>query len=117
MKKFLILYNAPLNELDKMMEQMKGNPEAMKEGMDSWMNWMNGMKDNFVDMGAPAAKNKRVTAQGIEDVRNEVTGYSILQANSLEEAAELINRDPKSPHFHIPGAYVEVTELMEMPQM
>jgi len=65
------------------------------------------------DMGAPLGKNKRVSASGVADMRNDVGGYSIVEANTHDEAAQLF-RD--NPMLQMPGAYVEVLEIMPMPE-
>jgi hypothetical protein len=113
MKKFFVLYVAPIAAMDKMMQE--STPEQRKAGMDEWMQWwMQWAKakgEAIVDMGAPLGKNKRVTAEGISDVRNEVGGYSIVQAASHDEAAAMFS---DSPHFQIPGAYVEIMEIGQM---
>ena len=38
MKKFLVLYRAPIASFDQM---MKATPEEAKAGMDAWMAWAN----------------------------------------------------------------------------
>lgn len=100
---------APVAEMEKMMTNM--TPEEMEESMAEWNAWMESKKDSIVDMGAPLGKTKRVTAHGIEDVKNEVGGYTIVQANSHQEAAELLQ---DGPHFKIPGAYIDVLKVMPM---
>ena len=112
MEKFLVLYMAPIASVEAMMKDM--TPEQGKEGMEEWTNWMNERKESFVDMGAPAGKTKRVTASSIEDIKNDVTGYSIVQAESHEAAAKVFEN---MPHFQIRGAYVEVMRLADMGKM
>ena len=103
---------APVEEMQKMMKNSK--PEDMKKGMDSWKSWMDSHADQFVDQGAPLGKNKRVTKGKIVDMRNEVTGYSVVRADSHEEAAKMFQ---DNPHMEIPGAYIEVLEWVDMPGM
>ena len=103
---------APIAEMDKMMEN--STPEDMKEGMDGWMKWADLHKKDIVDLGAPLGKNKRVVKDGVSSVRNEVSGFSIVQAESHEAAAHIFK---DSPHLVIPGAYIEVLEWVEMPGM
>jgi hypothetical protein len=109
MKKFLALYMAPTTSMDEMMKTW--SQEQMKAGMERWAVWMDAHKSLFIDQGAPAGKNMRVTSQGATAMRNEVTGYSIMQANSADEVSSILK---DSPHFEIPGAYVELTELLDM---
>ena len=112
MEKFLVLYMAPVASMEAMMKNM--TPEQGKAGMDEWTKWMKERAGNFVDMGAPAGKTKRVTVSGVADVKNDVMGYSVVQAESHEAAAKLFE---SMPHFQIRGAYVDVSRLADMGQM
>jgi len=113
MKKFLVLYMASAAEFEKMMKNF--TPQQQKEGMDAWMKWMNANKASFVDGGAPLGKTKRVDAKGVSDIRNDVGGYSIVQAASAEAAAKIFGKD--QPHLQMPGAWIEIVEIMPMPGM
>ena len=53
-------------------------------------------------------------AEGLESLVSELGGYSIVQAESHEAAATLF---ANSPHLTMPGATVEVMEIMPMPGM
>lgn len=99
----------PVASIEKMMKEM--SPEKRKEGMEEWGKWMQAHKKSIVDMGAPLGKNKRVTAAGASDVRNEVAGYSIVEAESQDEAAKLFS---DNPHFKMDGAYVDILEILPM---
>lgn len=103
---------APTTAIDEMMKN--STPEMQKAGMDRWMQWMQSMKGSMVDMGTPLGKNMRVNKTSATETRNEVCGYSILQADSLAAAADLCKG---SPHFEIPGGYIDVLECMSMPGM
>ncbi len=109
MAKFLALYMAPVGAMDEMMKNT--TKEERDAQMQGWQKWMDDKKSSIVDMGAPVGKNKRVTSAGVEDVRNEVGGYSLIEAASHDEAAALF-RD--NPMLEMPGAYVEVLECMPM---
>jgi hypothetical protein len=109
MEKFFALYLTPVGEMEKMMANAK--PADMQKGMAEWQKWMDSLGESMVEMGAPLGKTKRVTADGVSDVKNEVGGYSIVQAASHEAAADLMKG---SPHFHIPGAYIDVLKIVEM---
>lgn len=110
MKKFLALYMAPTASLDEMMKNSK--PEDMQKSMADWNAWAKRHDKDIVELGAPAGKNKRVTSDGVSNVRNEVCGYSVVQAATHEEAAALFK---DNPHFSIPGGYIEVVECLDMP--
>ena len=112
MKKFLALYMAPIASLDEMMKN--STPDGMKKGMDEWMGWMKSHEASIVDGGAPTGKNKRVMGDQVSDVRNEVCGYTIVQAESHDAAAEIFKN---MPHMGMTGGYVEVLEIMPTPGM
>lgn len=113
MKKFLVLYMAKTADFEKMMKN--STPEQQKKGMDDWMKWMGEHKSSLVDGGAPLGKTKRVDAKSTTDTKNEVGGYSIVQAASADAAAKLFGKD--HPHLQMPGAWIEVVEAMQVPGM
>jgi hypothetical protein len=113
MKKFMVLYMATRADFERMMQN--ATPEQHKKGMEAWMKWMQSHKASLVDGGAPLGKTKRVDAKGASDMKNEIGGYSIVQAESHDAAAKLFGKD--HPHLNIPGAWVEIVEIMPMPGM
>jgi hypothetical protein len=54
----------------------------------------------------------RVTKSDASAVTTDLGGYSILQAESKEALAESLKGHP---HFMMPDAFIEVTEIMPMP--
>ena len=82
--------------------------------MEAWMVWAQKCGDKLVDMGTPLANGtKLVPGGGSETSDKNVVGYSILQAESLEEASSLLN---DHPHLAWDGACeIEVHESMAMP--
>jgi YCII-related domain len=114
MKKFMVLYMADPDTFETMMRN--STPEMQKKGMEAWMKWMGAHQASLVDGGAPLGKTKRVDATGAKDAKNSIGGYSVIQADSHEAAAKLFGKD--HPHVQMmPGAWVEVVEIMPMPGM
>jgi hypothetical protein len=113
MKKFLVLYMASADAFAEMMKNT--TPQQQQESMDAWMKWMEANKSSFIDDGAPLGKTKRVDATGVSDTRNEIGGYSIVQAESADAAAKLFGKE--QPHLQVPGAWIEIVEIMPMPGM
>jgi hypothetical protein len=109
MKKFLVLYEAPLTSFE---QAMKAPPEQQKAGMDAWMAWAGKASKALVDMGAPLGPSLKVTPAGISPTRNTLGGYSIMQGESKEQVAELLKGHP---HFMMKDGFIEVVELMPMP--
>ena len=98
-------------DFQKIMANMgKMTPEQQKESMKEWEAWAKGK--GVADMGAPVGKTKRVWAEKIEDAKNEVGGYSIIEAESHDDAAKKMQ---SNPHFKmIPGSWIDVMEIMPM---
>ncbi len=86
-----------------------------KEGMEAWSKWATDNQAAIVEMGAPLGKTKAISANGIADIRNEMGAYTIVQAETHEDAAKLFLNHP---HFMIfPGDRIEVMECLPMPKM
>ena len=113
MKKFLALYMANGADFENMMKN--ATPEQQKQGMDAWMKWMGEHQTSLVDGGAPLGKTKRVDAKGASDTKNDVCGYSIVQAESADAAVKMFGKD--QPHLQMPGAWMEIIEIMPIPGM
>ena len=111
MAKFMALYMAPQAVIDQM---MKMPPEAMKDGMAAWNKWFDAHKKGIAEMGAPLGKTKTVTGKGVSDTRNEVTGYTIVEAASHDAAAKMF---VGHPHLEMKGASIDVVEVTKMPGM
>ena len=107
-----------------------GSPEAMagwkgldaaqreakeKSGMEAWKAWVERHQASIVDHGAPLGKTKRISTGGTADIRNDMGAYTVVRAESHEDAAKLFEQHP---HFTIfPGDAVEVMECLPMPGM
>ena len=113
MKKFMVLYMANGADFEKMMKE--STPEQQKKGMDAWMKWMGDNKASMVDGGAPLGKSKKIDTKGASDTKNDVCGYSIVQAETAEDATKMFGKD--HPHLQMPGSWVEVIEVMHIPGM
>jgi hypothetical protein len=84
-----------------------------KEGMAAWGRWMTDHADAVVHAGSPLGKTKRVSCDGIADIRNQMAAWTVVQADSQEAAAQLFEGHP---HFAIfPGDGIEVMECLPIP--
>lgn len=112
MKKFMILYHAPVEA----MEQMQNTPpEQADEGMKAWMQWADKCGDHMVDLGTPLGKGQQINVNGSgRPSDKQVCGYSILTATDLDQAKELIQGHP-----HLSGwddaCTIEVHEFLPLP--
>ena len=112
MKKFMVLYMATPADFEQMMKE--STPEQQQKGMQAWMKWMGENQASLVDGGAPLGKTKRVDAHGASNAKNGIGGYSIVHADSHDAAAKMF--DKNHPHLQMPGAWVEIVEVMPMPE-
>ncbi len=79
MKKYLLLFH----------DQWEPKPEIQA----SWQSWFATVGDRFVDSGNPFGQGLEVSAAGdrqLSAVDGAATGYSIVSAESLEAARELL---------------------------
>ena len=112
MKKFIVLYHAAEEAAKKM---TSATPEEMKAGMAPWMEWAKRCGSNLVDFGTPLGNGKKVTKAGTSPSNKEVIGYSILQANSMDEAVEMLKGHP---HLDwVDSCEIEVHESLPTPGM
>jgi hypothetical protein len=94
MKKFLFLYMGGMETK---------SPEDGKKIMEAWMAWFGRVGDKVVDGGAPLGSRKTVGTG-----TTGVTGYSLINADSLEAAIKLTDNHP-----HImSGGSIEVCETV-----
>jgi hypothetical protein len=93
-------------------------PEAERrakeqEGIAAWKAWMEKHLAAVSVMGGPLGKTKKITARGVEDVSNEMSGFMVVRAESPAAAARLFENHP---HFAIfPGESIEVMPVLPIP--
>jgi Uncharacterized protein conserved in bacteria len=84
-------------------------PESEEEGkkqMEAWTGWLGGMGDHVLDAGAPFGASSGVNGGSTSGL----SGYSVVAAASLDEAAEHAKGCP----IFAGGGGVEVYEALEM---
>ncbi len=111
MQKFLVMYLIPRAVLDDWKkvdpEQRKGSEEKM---MAEWQKWMSDHASMITDTWV-GGKTKRVVAGDTSDVRNDITLFSFIEAESHEAATAIFE---KHPHLQIPQSSIEVMEMRSM---
>jgi hypothetical protein len=65
-----------------------------------------------VDLGAPLEGAAQIGAGSPAGGQAQITGYSILQAESAEALTSLLDAHP---HLQMPGSSIEVLEFLPMP--
>lgn len=116
MHRYLILYQSQAALSGPSVSEMFANtpPEQMAAGMAAWQAWHEKCGGALVDFGAPLDKSTMVANGSGVPTKTSITGYSFLQAGSVEEAVALIK---DHPHLRMPGSTVQVLECISMPGM
>ena len=108
MKKFILLYNGPATPPEQITKEMG------EKIMAGWKSWMEKVGSAIVDMGAPMGNGKAVVDDGSEGSATMLNGYTIIQAEDMDEALKLVDGHPflsdKTGKFS-----VEVFELLPLP--
>jgi hypothetical protein len=88
MAKFLITYHGGGG--------MPADPAMREQMMQAFMAWATGVGDKMIDPGAPLGPAKVVTSDGVTDSEPGagVGGYTLISADSLDEAVELVRDHP-----------------------
>jgi hypothetical protein len=112
--KYLVLYRSSVSAAEQM---ANADPGAGQAGMELWMNWAGRVGQAMADMGSPLSGVATVTAKGssADSTRPYVGGFSVLEADSVDEVTKLLD---DHPHFQAPGdPYIEVLEFLPIPGM
>lgn len=82
------------------------------EALDTWNAWFETLGDKVVDSGNPITSAKMVLKDGkASEEKDDLIGYSIVKAESLEEVVEMAKSNPLA---HSPGGAVRVYETGKM---
>lgn len=88
MKKFILLYKGPATPMEQM------SKEQGEKIMAGWQRWMTKAQSAVVDMGNPMINGKSVVDDGSAGTPTELNGFTIIQAENLDEALELVEDHP-----------------------
>ena len=111
MPKFIALYRSPFPAAD-MLKSV--TPEEMQEGMKQWQAWVEKCGDAIVQVGSPTGQGVSGARSGNSptDAKDRVTGYSILHADSPDDALNLLEGHPHLGWHE--DCRIDVQELLEM---
>ena len=89
------------------------SPEEGKKHMTEWRSWMQSLGKSMIDPGVPLKAPKSVSSSGVKDgdmsKTSRLTGYSIVEADSIEDAIEMAKTCP-----HLNYGTIDVAEVMSM---
>jgi len=87
--------------------------EKEQEGIKAWKAWVEKYQSAIVYLGGPLGKTKKVSADGIADITNQLGAFTVVRADSFESASRMFQNHP---HFAIfPGDAVEVMPVLQIP--
>lgn len=114
MKKFLAVYTgspAGMTAWNALSDAEK--QQRHSDGAAAWRTWLEVNSASIIEIGGPLSKTTLVNKDGISDIRNNLSAFAIVRAESQRAAAELF---VNHPHFAIfPGEGVEIMEIMPIP--
>ncbi len=90
MKKFLFIYNA--------------SAEQGEDTMEAWMAWFGSLGEHLVDVGNPIQGGTLVMGKSVTELaamNDLVGGYSLINAENIEEAVGLAKNCPNSAGIRI----------------
>ena len=88
MAKYMILYKGEATDMSQMSQ------DEMQAVMGKWAAWMGSVGSAMTDMGNPFGTGASVVDDGSEGTATSLTGFSILEADSMEAAKALTNGHP-----------------------
>jgi hypothetical protein len=116
MSEFVYLYRI---DADEQRERM-GSPERAQQSMQAWMNWMRQLEagGHLKERGQPLdrtgrlvrGKTRVVTDGPFAEAKDLVSGFTIVEADDIAQAAELANGCPILEG----GGAVEVRPVLSM---
>ena len=115
------MYNSFTNNKEKNMAKFlllhKGGTQPQTDEQKAavlaeWNTWMAAVGEHMVDAGNPTSNVKTVSAAGIADfVGDRIGGYNIVEAESLDQAAEWAKTNPT---VTLNGGSVDVYETFNI---
>lgn len=111
MKQYLAIYFGGATKSEK---SVPLDEEVQKEFMNAWVKWAKTYKDSIVDVGCPLGRAKVANHAGVHDKGNSMTAYSIVHAESHEEAASIFSEHPHLS-LHDDNA-IEIIEMKPLPK-
>lgn len=109
MGKFLAIFHGAADDESK----SELSAEQQSEFMRAWAAWAQANHDALVDPGAPLSMKKLVSSEGVEDFTDTKVGYTIVEADSHDEAVRIFS---EHPHLGLlRGNSIEVLQCPSVP--
>jgi hypothetical protein len=108
MAKYILIYKGAATDMSDM------SKEQQKAVFDKWQAWIKTVGKGLVDVGTPFGEGGSVVDDGSQGHSLELSGYSIVKADSLEAAKKLCQGHPYLSEGKGKFA-IDVYELMPVP--
>jgi hypothetical protein len=112
MRRYVVLYLAPKTVAERFAQ---ATPEEAQKGFQLWVDWQRKIGTGLVDPGKPLGNAMNVTQNGVTKTDTNVIGMSILQANTMDEALEMVRG-----HHHLQWAEeceIDILEEVPIPEL
>lgn len=87
--------------------------ERQQQGIKAWNDWVDVHAAAIVTLGGPLGPVTEISDAGVRSSHNRLSGFSVISADSPEEAAALFENHP---HFSLfPGDGVEIMPILPVP--
>jgi hypothetical protein len=114
MKKFYAIYKTPVSVMEGWMNTPEAERKSMQTKMENeWHAWQKEHAD-MIEESAGLGKTQIVTSSGTTSARNDLMMYTIVNADSAEDAAKIF---VGHPHLQIPQSSIEIMEANKIPGM
>lgn len=114
MPHFLAVYTMKPENVVRFRKLPKAEQDAVDAvGLQKWMDWDKANAASFANKGGMVGKTLRVNKDGIGKAQNDICGYLVVEAESIEAAAKIFENHP---HFSIfPGDGVDIMPFVTAP--
>jgi hypothetical protein len=114
MPRFLAVYMMNPEAIYRFRALPKSEQDAIDgAGLPKWVEWEQQNLAHFPDRGGMVGKTLRVSKDGISPASNDICGYLVVEAPTIEEAAKLFENRPNFTIF--PGDSVDIMPFVTDP--
>lgn len=107
MSRFLAVYTMPAENAARFRAMPKADQDAVDAlGIRQWAEWESRTKPLITESGGMVGKTLRVTKSGIAPATNTICGYLVVEAETIEAAAQLFADHPHIQTF--PGETIDI---------
>ena len=108
MPQFMMVYKGEATEMSEISEEEAGAVMA------KWAEWMQGVGSALTDLGTPLGPSSSIVDNGSAGTAASLTGYTIVEADSMDAARALADGHPFLSEGK--GDYaIDLYELMPVP--